>query len=85
MELKDTVNDMLSSDYKARFIAEYNQLIIRSRSLKNIIDKAENGKLDFSLTCPVELLKSQYSAMVRYTGILIERASLEGVILKGIE
>lgn len=85
MELKETVNDMLSDDYKTRFVAEYNQLVIRARSLKNIIDKAENGKLEFTLTCPVELLKAQYTAMVTYTGYLIERAAYEGVKLQGVK
>lgn len=81
MELKDTVNDMLSDDYKSRFIAEYYQLIIRSRALMNIIDKAENGELDFTLKCPLDVLKAQYTAMITYIGCLVERAIYEGIKL----
>ena len=38
MELEDTIEDMLSSDYKRRFIAEYNQLKIRYDKLRNMVD-----------------------------------------------
>lgn len=32
MELKDTINGMLSNDYKERFVAEYQQTEIRYKS-----------------------------------------------------
>lgn len=37
--LKDTVELMNSSDYKERFIAEYQQLVIRYKGLRNMLDK----------------------------------------------
>lgn len=51
MELRNTIEDMLSSDYKKRFKAEYNQLKIRYPL---------NG-------CPsaVQLLEMIYNAVVR--------------------
>lgn len=41
MELKDTVNSMLSEDYRERFIAEYWQVKIRYDRLKAFIDKID--------------------------------------------
>ena len=38
MELKNTVDLMLSDDYKDRFKAEYYQLSIRFKKLKNMVD-----------------------------------------------
>jgi len=76
MELKDTVKEMLSEDYKDRFKAEYNQLVIRSRKLKNIIEGYKNGKLKIELSCPIDVLEDQYKIMVLYTGLLVKRAKL---------
>lgn len=41
MELKDTVNGMLSEDYKERFVAEYQQTKIRYEKLKKFCDRIE--------------------------------------------
>lgn len=76
MELKDTVKGMLSEDYKERFKAEYKQLVIRSRKLKNIIEDYKNGKLKIELSCPIDVLEDQYKIMVLYTGLLVKRAKL---------
>lgn len=59
-ELKDTVDGMLSTDYKERFVAEYQQTKIRYEKLKafcNCVEAAamagtEQPKHD----CPLELL-----------------------------
>ena len=39
--LKDTVEGMLSSDYKERFIAEYQQTLTRYTKLKAFCDRIE--------------------------------------------
>lgn len=41
-ELKETVELMLSNDYKERFKAEYYQLKIRIDRLDNMLSKMEN-------------------------------------------
>ena len=42
MELKDTVEMMLSDDYKERFRAEYWQLKIRYDKLRKMVDNWDN-------------------------------------------
>lgn len=79
MELKDTVLGMCDPDYKIRFRAEYHQVRIRTRKLEDMIIKAEAGKLDFTPTCPLEILRGQLSAMQRYLHYLRIRALIEGV------
>jgi len=79
MDLKDTIPGMLSDDHKERLKAEYQQLIIRARRLKNVIDAAEDGRLDFNLNSPIELLKSQYEYMTCYIGTLVKRMANEGI------
>lgn len=80
-DLYRTINFMISEDYKERFIAEYAQLVIRSRKLKNVIEDYNNGKLKFELNCPIDLLESQYKAMVAYCGFLVKRAEIENIEL----
>ena len=43
--LKETVEMMNSADYKERFIAEYEQLVIRYTSLKNMLEKWDKVQL----------------------------------------
>ena len=43
---------MNSEDYRERFIAEYKQLVIRYKGLRNMLDKWDSGELDFKPTCP---------------------------------
>ena len=59
MELKDTVEKMLSSDYKERFKAEYYQTSIRAHKLSDMLDKYKAGKLSFNPTCPIDVLEEQ--------------------------
>lgn len=82
MDLKDTVNGMLSSDYKERFIAEYQQLKIRIFKLRELLNKAHGGTLDFELDCPLDLLDSQLIAMLDYSTILEARAKHEQIKIK---
>ena len=81
MELKDTVDLMLSTDYKERFKAEYYQLKIRTKKLHSIIIKYEAGTLGFELTCPINVLHEQLSHMERYIWLMEVRAEHEKIEL----
>lgn len=70
MELRDTVEMMNSADYKERFKAEYYQTAIRYGKLKAMVDKHNNGTLEFKPTRD-------------YLTILEARAAIEGVELDG--
>lgn len=84
MELKDTVDMMLSDDYKERFKAEYLQLAIRIRKLQKLLDDYENGRLDFTLSVPVEKLFRQWQHMTDYLIVLKDRAIIEDIDLKDV-
>lgn len=79
MELKDTVDFMLSPDYKDRFTAEYRQLCIRTLKLEVFIDNYRNGRLSFKPTCSIELLEQQLDIMKAYMTVLEKRARIENV------
>lgn len=81
MELKNTIESMLSEDYKERFKAEYHQTKIRYDKLHKMIIKAEAGTLDFTPSCPLELLKTQKRAMGIYLYSLEVRAEIEKIEL----
>lgn len=81
MELRDTVDLMLSADYKDRFKAEYLQLKIRYEKLKVMLDKWDNDELDFTPTCPREIYDEQIDGMETYLDVLADRAGLEGIDL----
>lgn len=81
MELKDTVEMMNSADYKERFKAEYHQLRIRYEKLGAMLDKWDNGKLDFTPTCPREIYNKQIEGMEIYLDTLFDRAEIEGIEL----
>lgn len=80
MELKDTIDGMISDDYKVRFKAEYEQIRIRCHKLCEILIKDDKNLLNFKLTNK-ELLIEQYKAMNRYLSILEIRAIYEGIEL----
>ena len=77
-----TVEGMLSSDYKERFKAEYQQTKIRYDKLHAMLAKADAGKLEFKPTCPLDLLRRQAAAMGQYLYCLEVRAQIEGIDLK---
>lgn len=79
MELKDTVEMMLSSDYKERFKAEYWQLKIRYHKLRKMVDNW--WELDFTPTCAYSTYVHQLLAMEDYMALLRDRAKQEGVEL----
>lgn len=82
MKLVDTVGMMSSTDYKERFRAEYAQLMIRYKGLCNMLEKWDNGILDFKPTCPRSTYDCQIRAMADYIIVLETRAELEGIDLK---
>ena len=81
MKLVDTVEMMNSSDYKERFKAEYAQLAIRYYGLRNMLEKWDNGTLEFEPTCPRSTYNLQIKAMTDYIAVLEARAVMENVDL----
>ena len=81
MELKETVKMMNSTDYKERFKAEYYQVVIRYQKLKTMLQKWDNGELNFNPTCPRSTYNMQIKAMTDYIAVLEARAVMEGVEL----
>lgn len=79
--LKDTVELMTSTDYRDRFVAEYQQLVIRYRGLRNMLDKWDRGELEFKPTCPRSTYNMQIKAMTDYIAVLEARAVMEGITL----
>ena len=73
MELKETVGVMNSSDYKARFKAEYLQTKIRYDELDKMLIKHEAGVLDFTPNCPIEIFND-------YIDNIKEVANLNNII-----
>ena len=90
MELKDTIANMTSADYKERFIAEYQQTKIRYEKLKYFNTRIKAAEmtafLDTSVEmpkhdCPRDLLLEQQHIMGQYLHILEVRAVIEGIEL----
>lgn len=81
IELKDTIEMMNSADYKERFKAEYAQVVIRYQKLKAMLQKWDNGELNFNPTCPRSTYNMQIKAMTDYIAVLEARAVMEGVVL----
>lgn len=84
MKLQETINKMVSENYKDRFIAEYQQLVIRYKGLKAMLEKWDNGELSFSPTCPRSTYNLQLSAMTDYIAVLEARAVIEGIELQEV-
>ena len=79
MEFKDTVNGMLSKDYKERFQAEYQQLKIRTEKLKRMLCDWCKQSIDFEPDAPAEILFDQLTVMEQYLNLLQARARIEGI------
>ena len=79
--LQETALLMQSSDYKERFLAEYKQLVIRYKGLKAMLEKWDDGELDFTPTCPRSTYNMQIKAMTDYIAVLEARAVMENVEL----
>lgn len=82
MELKETIEMMQSSDYKERFKAEYYHSVIRYQKLKAMLEKWDNGELNFNPTCPRGAYNLQIKAMTDYIAVLEMRAMMEGIDLE---
>lgn len=81
MELKDTIEMMQSADYKERFKAEYYQTKIRYEKLHDMCLRYETGKLNFTPSCSLALLKEQKSMMGGYLNAMEKRALIEDIDL----
>lgn len=93
---EETVNMMLSSDYKERFKAEYYQTKLRYEKLKKLNTQIEAYNLtntgygfykskaqEPKHDCPYEILRTQQSAMGDYLHSLEVRAEIEGIDIYG--
>lgn len=81
LTLADTIPYMNSSDYKERFIGEYWQTRIRYDKLHDMTVRYEAGKLNFTPTCSLDLLKEQKKYMGMYLNKLEIRAFIEDINL----
>lgn len=81
MTLKETVEMMLSKDYRDRFRAEYWQTKIRRDKLHAMTLKYKDGTLDFQPKCKLALLLAQKAEMEAYLARLEERAEIEKIDL----
>ena len=79
-----TIDLMNSEDYKERFKGEYAQTLIRLRKLNDMLNKYDEGTLDFTPTCPIYLLRHQSAYMEAYLKTLEERAKHENIDLSFI-
>lgn len=66
-------------EHKIRLINEYKQLKIKYDKLHRILVKELAGTLEFELTCPVDLLRTQAKIMQMYLNVLEIRADIEGI------
>ena len=71
----------IKMDYKDRMRNEYIELKDKYDKLHRMLVKYDAGKLDFTPTCPIELLREQASTMGKYLYILEMRALIEEVEL----
>ena len=81
MTLEDTVDLMLSLDWEDRFFAEYYQLKIRHKKLKEVLTTPSKSIPPKAL----RLLSLQETIMASYIAVLEERAEMLGFDLKGKE
>ena len=85
--MEDTVEGMLSGDYKERFKAEYQQTKIRYEKLRAYCDRIEMAimhphKVEMPHhDCDLELLRQQQHYMGCYLGTMEKRAIVEGICL----
>jgi hypothetical protein len=84
MELKDTVELMISSEWEDRFKAEYLQTRIRYEKLHKMIVMREVGKQTFNTPIPLESWKEQAHHMGMYLYELEKQAAIHGIELHGI-
>ena len=73
MELKETVERMLSEDYKERLIAEWQQLEIRIEGLRQFLFNYDQGHLSSDPASTRSTYKGQLDAMMEYQKALTQR------------
>lgn len=71
--------------YKERMVKEYWDLKGKYDKLHKMLVKHDAGKLDFTLTCPIGVLREQAGAMGNYLYILEKRAIIEDIDLFNID
>lgn len=75
---------MTRGDYNDRFIAEYQQLVIRYNGLKKMLNKWDKNELTFTPTCPRSTYNMQIKAMTDYIAVLEARAVMENIDLQEV-
>lgn len=80
MQLENTIDLMISKDYKDRFKAEYYQLENRIIGLTNMINNYYKKQLAFKIN-DISIYEKQLSVMTEYLNILTERAKLDDIKL----
>lgn len=81
MELKNTIELMLSDNYRDRIKAEYWQTKIRYEKIHRMCVQYEAGTLEFDPVCSLDLLLRQKLYMGNYLHTLEVRAEIEGIDL----
>lgn len=79
MELKDTVERMLSDDRKEQLIAEYQQVSIRIEKLRDLIFRYGQNLLSFEPASKIGVYTQQLEAMRRYQDCLTKRIKDEKI------
>lgn len=69
------------NNYKERFINEYVELKDKYIKLHKMLVKYDAGKLEFTPTCQIDMLRKQKSLMGQYLNVLEVRAIIEDVEL----
>ena len=78
MKLEDTINLIMSDDWRDRLNAEYCQLRYRMDRLKDAIDNPPHSLKD---SMSIAILMKQYDAMESYKMCLEKRATISGINL----
>lgn len=82
IDLKDTVELMLSENQAERMRAEYLQLIIRKNKLGDLMWKIREGKIKKTSDEIHQNMIRQFGTMRRYKKLLEEKAALMKIDLK---
>lgn len=69
------------NNYKQRFVNEYVELKDRYKKLHKMLAKYDACRLEFTPTCPIDMLRKQEDIMIKYLSILEARAIVEDVEL----
>lgn len=80
-ELIETIPAMASADYRQRFVAEYEQNLIRLTKLQKTITSIQDGSCSFKPSCPLSVLIEQYYIMKTLDIVLRRRAVIEKIDL----